>query len=131
MSDRLVLELSEVPPVLLDAEEVGRVLRNLLLNAREAIAPEGTITLKTRSYPDRVELTVEDNGCGMAKEYIEKELFVPFHTTKGDGLGIGLYQSKKIIEAHQGTIRVESREGVGTVVFVSFPLAEAAQPAAE
>ena len=102
---------------------------NLLLNAREAIQAEGSITLRTRSRDGQVEVTVEDNGRGMKPEFLEKELFVPFRTTKSDGLGIGLYQSKKIMEAHQGTIRVESEEGHGTVIRLLFPLTRPAQAA--
>ncbi len=123
-SHRLILDLVEVPPVFVDAEEIERVLRNLLLNAREAMPSGGTITLRTRSKADQVELAVEDDGPGMGIEFIEKELFVPFHTTKSEGLGIGLYQSKKIVEAHNGTIKVESQEGSGTTVHLWFPLAE-------
>jgi putative PEP-CTERM system histidine kinase len=131
LSSRLTLDLDELPPVSVDSEEIERVLRNLLLNAREAISPEGTITLRTRIHNNQVEVAVEDNGRGMKPEFIEKELFVPFHTTKSDGLGIGLYQSKKIMDAHQGSIRVESKEGHGTVVRVFFPIAHAAQAAGE
>jgi signal transduction histidine kinase len=72
-----------------------------------------------------VELSVEDNGRGMTPEFVERELFLPFHTTKSDGLGIGLFQSKKIVEAHNGTIRVESAQGKGTIVRVWFPVAQA------
>jgi putative PEP-CTERM system histidine kinase len=125
LSNRLILDLDELPLVSLDSEEIERVLRNLLLNAREAIPPEGTITLRTRNQGNQVEVTVEDNGRGMKPEFIEKELFVPFHTTKSDGLGIGLYQSKKIMDAHEGAIRVESKEGLGTVVRLFFPLTRA------
>jgi putative PEP-CTERM system histidine kinase len=128
---RLILDLAEVPPVSIDPEEIERVIRNLLLNAREAISSHGTITLQTRNRNGQVEVIVEDNGCGMKPEFIEKELFVPFHTTKSDGLGIGLYQSKKIMDAHQGAIRVESREGHGTVVRLFFPLLLTSSGAAE
>ena len=122
LGDRLVLDLAEIPPVLVDSEEMDRVLRNLMLNAREAISADGSIKVRTRSCDGQVEVAVEDNGCGMTAEYLEKKLFVPFHTTKSEGLGIGLYQTKKIMEAHNGTIRVESREGQGTVVRLLFPL---------
>jgi putative PEP-CTERM system histidine kinase len=129
LSGRLILDLAEIPPVYVDSGEIERVLRNLLLNAREAIQAEGSITLRTRSRDGQVEVTVEDNGRGMKPEFLEKELFVPFRTTKSDGLGIGLYQSKKIMEAHQGTIRVESEEGHGTVIRLLFPLTRPAQAA--
>lgn len=122
LSHRLVLELEDVPALLIDAEDIERVLRNLLLNAIEAISKEGTVTVRTRNHSDQVEVAVEDNGCGMSPDFINKELFVPFHTTKSEGLGIGLYQSKRIIEAHKGTIKAESKQGHGTVIRIFFPL---------
>ena len=71
---------------------------------------------------ERIEVSVEDNGNGMSPAFMEKELFQPFHTTKSGGLGIGLFQSKKIMEAHRGTIRVESKEKIGTKVILAFPV---------
>ena len=131
LGSRLVLELAVVPAVLVDREEMERVIQNLIINAREAISPDGAITLRTRCYDNSVELAVEDNGRGMSPEFMEKELFLPFHTTKSDGMGIGLFQSKNIVEAQKGTIRVESHPGKGTIVRVSFPVAEAAKIQAE
>ncbi len=68
-----------------------------------------------------MEIAVADNGRGMSREFFEKELFLPFRTTKSGGLGIGLFQSKKIMEAHRGSIRVESAEGEGTTITLLFP----------
>ena len=67
-------------------------------------------------------ITVSDNGRGMSEEFIEKHLFKPFYTTKWKGLGIGLYQCKSIVEAHGGSINVNSKEGVGTDFTVYLPL---------
>ena len=61
-----------------------------------------------------VMLAVHDNGCGMSREFIAQALFQPFQTTKRQGLGIGLFQSKIIVEAHQGSIEVESEQGKGS-----------------
>jgi len=119
----VLLELNEIPRQNLDPEEILNVLQNLLLNAHQATPAEGTIKLSTRLQGTMVELTVEDNGNGMASEFLAKDLFLPFRTTKSDGLGIGLFQCKKIIEAHNGIIRVESRMGEGTIVRVSIPVA--------
>lgn len=121
ISKHLRLELCELPPVLVDAEEVKRVLQNLLLNAREAISENGSIIVRTADIGDKIEVSVEDDGDGMSPEFMEKELFQPFHTTKSAGLGIGLFQSKKIMEAHHGTIRVQSEKGKGTKVTLLFP----------
>jgi signal transduction histidine kinase len=72
-------------------------------------------------------VSVRDDGKGMNREFLEKELFLPFHTTKSGGLGIGLFQSKKIMEAHSGSIIVESEEGKGTKVSLIFPTVKAPQ----
>src|SRR5262249_49482650 len=92
-----------------------------ILNANEA-SPDELIELRTSFESGRVVITVSDNGKGIPKDFLEKELFQPFHTTKGDGLGIGLFQCKKIIEAHEGTISVESKEGQGTIVRIVMQL---------
>ncbi|MBN1472541.1 MAG: PEP-CTERM system histidine kinase PrsK [Syntrophaceae bacterium] len=122
LSNRLVFELGKVAPVLVDREELSRVLHNLLTNAREAISTEGSVTIRTVQKENTVVLSVMDNGRGMGRDFMTKELFLPFHTTKSDGLGIGLFQSKKIMEAHKGSIHIESEEGKGTTVELIFPV---------
>jgi len=117
----LQLDLEEIPSVNLDVEEFRRVIQNLLLNAHQATAADGKIVLRTRYENGAVAFSVEDNGKGMPAEFLEKDLFQPFRTMKSDGLGVGLFQCKKIIEAHGGTISVESVEGKGTTVCVRLP----------
>jgi signal transduction histidine kinase len=68
-----------------------------------------------------VVLAVSDNGCGMSEAFMERSLFQPFHTTKQQGLGIGLFHSKMIVEAHRGKIEVESEEGKGSTFRVLLP----------
>jgi putative PEP-CTERM system histidine kinase len=116
------LDLSELPPILIDPEEITRVLQNLLLNAQQAISSSGSIEIITTYHDEMVELDVIDDGIGMSKEFLEKELFLPFHTTKSDGLGIGLFHCKRIIEAHGGDISIRSEENKGTVVRIRFPI---------
>jgi signal transduction histidine kinase len=118
------LDLAELPLSLVDAEEVKRVIQNLLMNAREAISENGTIIVKTGCFDDKIQITIQDDGNGISREFLEKELFQPFHTTKSGGLGIGLFHSKKIMEAHHGTIFVESEESKGTKVTLTFPAAK-------
>jgi len=93
-----------------------------LLNACEAVSENGMIITRTWRRGEIAGLTVEDNGKGMSSAFLAKELFQPFHTTKSSGLGIGLFHSKKIVEAHQGSITVESEEGKGTKVTLTFPI---------
>ena len=125
--NQLKLELGDLPLVLVDSEEIKRVLQNLLLNACEAISEDGVIIVSTADLGEKVEVSVQDNGKGMNRAFIEKELFLPFHTTKSGGLGIGLFQSKKIMEAHRGSITVTSEEGMGTKVSLMFQAAKAQQ----
>lgn len=122
VSKHLKLEFGNLPAVLADAEEVKRVIQNLLINAREAIPEDGTIIIRTADLGDKVQVAVQDNGSGMSPAFMEKELFQPFHTTKSGGLGIGLFQSKKIMEAHKGSIAVDSQSGKGTTVSLLFPV---------
>jgi putative PEP-CTERM system histidine kinase len=117
----LRLDLNEIPLADLDVEEMKRVIQNLVLNAHQASAADGEIVLQTRHENGVVVFSVVDHGKGMPKEFLEKDLFQPFRTMKSDGLGIGLFQCRKIIEAHGGTIGVESVEGVGTTVWVRIP----------
>jgi hypothetical protein len=67
-------------------------------------------------------LLVADNGCGMTPEFLSRALFRPFQTTKKKGLGIGMFQSKMIIEAHGGRIEVESEVRKGTTFRVLLPI---------
>jgi len=118
----LIQVLQPVPRLIIDPEQVQKVLINLLMNANEAVGNGGEIRLATEQRDGWVTLSISDNGCGMSKEFIEQSLFRPFKTTKKNGMGIGLFQSQMIIEAHQGRIEVESEEGRGTTFRVFLPL---------
>jgi len=115
-------EYRELPPVVLDPEEIGKVFRNLVLNADESILDgNGEIRVGTTMRDGKFAFTVADNGRGMAREFLEKDLFRLFSTTKESGFGIGLYQSRKIVEAHGGTMEVNSEEGKGSTFTVVLP----------
>lgn len=114
--------LSTLPAIFADAEQVQKVLLNLLLNAQEATGPQGEVTVRTEQHDGWATLAVTDNGPGMSRKFIEHSLFRPFQTTKSKGLGIGLFHSKKIIEAHHGRIEVESEEGKGSTFRVWLPV---------
>jgi signal transduction histidine kinase len=123
VATRVRLELAEIPLLSIAVDEIASVVRNLLLNATEAVAAQGTVTVRTLYAGGNVEVLVEDDGPGMSREFLDQEAFVPFRTTKSTGLGIGLFQSKKIIEAHGGTIELRSEEGKGTTVRAALPVA--------
>jgi putative PEP-CTERM system histidine kinase len=106
-----------------DADQLHQVLLNLILNAQEAVGEDGQITIRTVAEASTVSLIVEDNGCGMDRA-TTAALFRPFRTTKGRGLGIGLYQCKKIVSAHKGELEVDSEVGKGTRFIVRLPAAQ-------
>jgi hypothetical protein len=119
---KLVTDLQPLPRLMLDTEQIQKVMTNLILNANEAVGNAGEIRVTTEQRNGWAIFSVSDNGCGMSKEFVERSLFRPFRTTKKQGIGIGLYQSKMIVEAHQGRIEVETEEGRGSVFRVMLPL---------
>jgi signal transduction histidine kinase len=117
----LTTELQPLPRVLVDREQIQSVVMNLVLNARDALRPGGRIHLRTEHGKGGVVLSVADNGCGMSAAFLRDSLFRPFQSTKKKGLGIGMFQSRMIVEAHGGRIRVESEPGKGSTFRVSLP----------
>jgi putative PEP-CTERM system histidine kinase len=118
----LTKELQPLPRVLADREQIQTVVTNLLLNARDALGQGGRICVRTEDLGRSVVLSVADNGCGMSAAFLKDSLFRPFQSTKKKGLGIGMYQSRMIVEAHGGSIGVESEAGTGATFRVSFPV---------
>jgi signal transduction histidine kinase len=118
----LTKDLQPVPGTLADREQIRSVVTNLVLNARDALGPGGCIRVRTEHLGSSVVLSVADNGCGMSPGFLKDSLFRPFQSTKKRGLGIGLFQSRAIIEAHGGSVRVESEAGKGSTFRVSLPV---------
>jgi signal transduction histidine kinase len=108
----------------MDGEKIRKVLTNLLVNATEAVQPGGEVRVTSGEWGPYIRLVVADNGCGMDRNYMAKRLFRPFQTTKKKGIGIGLFLSKRIIEAHGGLIKVESALGKGTAFTLLLPRQE-------
>jgi signal transduction histidine kinase len=107
-----------------DVFALGRVYRNLLINAIQATAPGGLVAIATEATPDRVRVRVYDTGCGIAPDRIGA-IFDDFVTTKRRGLGLGLAISKKIVEQLGGQITVASEVGKGTTFVLDFPRTKA------
>jgi signal transduction histidine kinase len=115
-----------LPSVTLDKEQIKQVLLNILLNAVDATPENGTISVITRpltknGYLDYVQVTIADTGKGIPAEDLEK-VFTPFYTTKHTGSGLGLSISHQIVQEHQGTIEVESKQNVGTTFRINLPV---------
>jgi signal transduction histidine kinase len=115
-----------IPKVWGDPEILGEAFAILIQNGLEAMADGAgrlkieTAARKSRGGAGRVVVRVSDTGCGMSREFVRTKLFTPFVTTKRGGLGLGLYACRRIIQLHDGTIRVRSRAGRGTTFSVSF-----------
>jgi putative PEP-CTERM system histidine kinase len=107
---------------LVDRTEIGKVVLNLALNALEATDGLGPVTVEV-GVDGPAFIRCRDQGCGMSENFIRERLFRPFETTKRKGFGIGLYQSRQIVEAHGGRIEVKSSVGEGTEFTVWLPLA--------
>lgn len=110
----LTKKTNTIPATEIDRDQIQKVLTNLVLNSIEALPPGGEIQVTTGQEGDWVTVEVADNGCGMSEEFMAKSLFRPFQTTKKNGLGIGMFQSRMIVEAHGGRISVTSAPGKGT-----------------
>lgn len=108
--------------VTVDKDVLFSVLNHLIQNAQEATAADDWVKVSLSSVSNGIQVIIEDNGCGMSKSFIEKRLFKPFDTTKGNaGMGIGVYEAKQFIESVFGVIKVESEEGVGSKFIVNIP----------
>jgi putative PEP-CTERM system histidine kinase len=121
-SVKLVKDLRPGLALMLDREQIAKVVTNLVINASEASAPAGEIRIETSQSKGWAVLSVADDGCGMAPEFVSRTLFRPFQTTKKKGLGIGMFQSKMIVEAHGGRIEVDSEVDKGTTFRVLLPI---------
>lgn len=104
-----------------DKQRIKQVLINLIMNAIEAVqaTEEKIITVSTLVEEGYFYIIIEDNGIGMSEEN-QMNLFQPFFTTKGSGVGLGLYTSYNIMLEHGGDIEVQSKEGVGSVFRLKF-----------
>lgn len=118
----VVKDLQSCPKVLLDQEQIVKVVTNLVINAGEALQRGGEIRVGTSQRNGWAVLSVADNGCGMTPDFLHRALFRPFQTTKKKGFGIGMFQSKMIVEAHGGRIEVESELNKGTTFRVLLPI---------
>lgn len=109
------------PAIPVDPDHVRRALENLVTNALQAMSDGGTLTITTTVEEDMVAIILTDTGHGIDKEE-KKAIFEPLYTTRAKGIGLGLSIVKDIVDAHSGTIGVESTEGEGAAFTVRLPL---------
>lgn len=115
---RLELDLEPVGVVHGDPAQIESVVRNLVVNALDAMQGKGSLAIKTsrrfsREKGHEVVLSVVDSGPGMDSDFVRTRLFAPFATTKKHGLGLGLYQCRNIVRGHGGEISVKTKPGSG------------------
>ena len=108
-------------------ERLERVLGHMVQNALDATPPAGRVWLHAARFSGQVKVEIGDTGAGMTEEFINKQLFRPFSTTKHNGMGIGTYESAQYIRELGGTITVASESGQGTVMTILMPLFVAQQ----
>jgi two-component system NtrC family sensor kinase len=122
---RIVKDFGNLPQVVIDPSQIQQVFMNMIINASEAMAGNGQLTLATRFYPAErcIEVEFTDTGHGVSEENIER-IFDPFFTTKevGHGTGLGLAISYGIVKEHKGTIFVDSQVGKGTTFSIRLPV---------
>jgi putative PEP-CTERM system histidine kinase len=120
--EAIVRDFKPLPKTLIDQEQLQKVIVNLVVNAIEASPTEGQVRVATEQTDGMVVLNVSDNGCGMTDEFMRQSLFRPFQTTKKHGLGIGMFQSRMIVEAHGGRIQASSKVGQGSTFQIFIPI---------
>jgi len=116
-------DFGELPAVYCNDGKMAQVFLNLLLNASHAIEERGSITITTRHIGDDISIMIADSGVGIPKNIISN-IFDPFFTTKNvsEGTGLGLHIVRSVIEAHQGTISVDSQVGQGASFIILLPV---------
>lgn len=111
----------DLPLIPLEVELFKQALLNLTLNALHAMPDGGELILTTRREPDRAVLEVTDTGLGIAPE-LQPRIFDAFFSTRPGGNGLGLPTVRRIVEAHGGTIELESEPGKGSKFTIRLPL---------
>lgn len=126
----LIKQLGEsVPSVRMPREQFQQVLFNVILNAWQASGDAADIKVTTKRHDGYVQIAVSDNGPGIPIDRL-RTLFQPFRSTKKEGLGLGLYECRRILSAYSGSIGVESEVGKGTRVTIELPVAVRAMASA-
>ena len=113
-------EVQAVPQIGIDGNRVRQVIWNLVLNAAQATAESGRITIRVLPWQNGWSLSVEDQGVGIPINQVAR-IFDPFFTTRSGGTGLGLANVERIVRAHGGEVDVRSIEGQGSCFTLRFP----------
>lgn len=113
-----------VSTIMCDPGQLSQVFGNIIINAIQAMPEGGQIAVKTKaSDSEWIVISFADTGAGVPVEHLEK-LFEPLFTTKTKGIGLGMAVAKILVEAHGGTIKVESKVGEGSIISVRLPIGQ-------
>lgn len=127
---RVDAELAGAATINGDPAQLRQVVMNLVLNAADALPAGGSLRVSSATHDGAWRLVVEDDGPGVPPEVADR-LFEPFFTTKAKGLGVGLYLSRRLVEAHGGQLHLDATAPRGARFVVRWPLVAEARPAAE
>lgn len=117
----LTMHLPSAPvTTAIDSFHIERALINLIDNAVDASPRGALVTITAATDRNEIVITIKDHGAGMDRETLAN-LFMPFYTTKNEGNGLGMPISRKVIEAHAGTLGINSKQGVGTKAAIRLP----------
>jgi signal transduction histidine kinase len=112
---------SDLPSVQMDPERLTQAFINIMKNGMQAMGQGGVLRIESKSLKENVEVILTDSGSGIPTEQMEK-IFNYYYTTKEKGVGLGLPIAHRIIEAHGGQLKIESRVGSGTKITVTLPI---------
>jgi two-component system, NtrC family, sensor kinase len=123
---RVAISLGDLPKTLANPQQLQQMFVNLILNASQAIEPDGIITIKTDVKNNYISIEISDSGVGIPEDVIQ-DIFNPFFTTHkvGEGVGLGLSVAYRMIESHNGNIDVQSEPGHGTTFTIRLPVVSA------
>ncbi len=117
----LHLELgADLARIEVDENQLSQCLLNLLINAFQAVGPQGNVTLRSRGQAGAIAIEIHDDGHGIPPDDLER-IFEFYYTTKDEGTGLGLSIAQRIVHQHAGTLSVDSRQGEGTLLAIHLP----------
>jgi len=117
----LIKDFYDVPKTMLDADQMRSVVINIVHNAVDSMKTGGEITISLSDKGNWIEIAFSDTGDGMTEAQLER-IFDPFFTTKIDGSGLGLLIVQRIINSHNGTVKVDSSPDKGTTITIELPV---------
>jgi signal transduction histidine kinase len=116
----IITRYEVLPKLSLDPELIKTCIFNVVLNAFQAMPGGGRLMVKTQASNSKVSMFFEDTGTGISRENLSK-IFDPFFSTKESGLGLGLALTRRVVEEHGGKVDIQSAEGKGSTITMSFP----------